>query len=113
MFKNIKNGLKPKNIANKIKNLPRMDQVYWTKLLSGVVAGIIFGVSNFRSWPAALTMFGLFVIISTTWFLVLRNIEPGIKIRQYYTSALFQYFITMIAIWTIILNVMHVPYADF
>jgi len=90
-----------------------MDQVYWSKLLTGVIAGIIFGIANFKSWPAALTMFTIFVIISTIWYFSVRNIEPGIKIRQYYMSAMFQYFITMIAIWTILLNVMHVPFSDF
>ena len=112
-WKNFKEGIKPKNIIQKIKTMPRMDQVYWSKLLIGIVSGIIFGVANFKSWPAALTMFAIFVIISTVWFLSVRNIEPGIKIRQYYMSAMFQYFITMIALWTIILNVMHVPFSDF
>ena len=123
-WKNFKEGIKPKNIWanlkalprntwNKIKAMPRMDQVYWTKILVGITAGIIFGVANFKSWPAALTMLGIFVVVSTIWFLAVRNIEPGIKIRQYYMSAMFQYFITMIALWTIILNIMHVPFSDF
>ena len=112
-WKNFKEGIKPKNIIHKIKTMPRMDQVYWSKLLTGIIAGIIFGVANFKSWPAALTMLVIFVIVSTVWYFSVRNIEPGIKIRQYYMSAMFQYFITMIAIWTIILNVMHVPFSDF
>jgi hypothetical protein len=113
IFNRIKEALKPKNIAEKIKGMPRMDQVYWSKVIAAVLIGIIFGVSNFSNWPAILTMFAIYVIISGTWFLALRKVEPGIKIRSYFLKGLMQYLITAIALWTLILNLMYIPFADF
>ncbi|MCK4973136.1 MAG: Rab5-interacting family protein [Candidatus Heimdallarchaeota archaeon] len=101
----VKNSLKPKNILQKIKDMAVMNQVYWSKVVLAFVAGAIFGATHFVKWPAALTMLLLFLGVSTAWLLMYRKKEPGIKIRSYFTSAMFQYFITMIAIWTIIFNI--------
>lgn len=100
----IKNNLKPKNILQKIKDMAIMNQVYWSKVVLAFVAGSIFGAIHFVKWPAALTMLLLFLGLSLFWMLMYRKKEPGIKVRSYFTSAMFQYFITMIAIWTIIFN---------
>ncbi len=100
----IKNNLKPKNIFQKIKDMAIMNQVYWSKVVLAFVAGIIFGATHFVKWPAALTMLLLFLGVSLVWMLIYRKKEPGIKVRSYFTSAMFQYFITMIAIWTIVFN---------
>ncbi|MHA2358161.1 MAG: hypothetical protein ACXABK_05285 [Candidatus Heimdallarchaeaceae archaeon] len=115
----VKNYLNPKNIwgriknfPNKIKEMPRMDQVWWSKVLAALIVGIIFGVSGFTNWPAVLTMFIIYLALSTTWFLVLRNIETGIKIRQYFLKGMFQYLITTIAIWTILWNLIAIPPFD-
>ena len=101
----VKNSLKPKIILQKIKDMAVMNQVYWSKVVLAFVAGAIFGATHFVKWPAALTMLLLFLGVSTAWLLMYRKKEPGIKIRSYFTSAMFQYFITMIAIWTIIFNI--------
>ena len=98
----IKNGLKPKNILQKIKDMALMNQVYWSKVIIAFLAGIIFGFTHFTHWPAGLTMLLIFLTVSSVWMLLYRKKEPGIKIRSYFTSAMFQYFITMTAIWTII-----------
>ncbi|MHA1222165.1 MAG: hypothetical protein ACTSX6_06195 [Candidatus Heimdallarchaeaceae archaeon] len=112
-FSKTKQAFIPRNIVEKIINMPRMDQVYWSKIIIGFFSGVIFGLTNFKEWPAALTMLLIFLLISTTWFLYLRNKEPGIKARSYYTSAMFQFFITMIAIWTLILNLVYLPHYDY
>ena len=101
----VKNNLKPKIILQKIKNMAVMNQVYWSKVVLAFVAGAIFGATHFVNWPASLTMLLLFLGVSLAWMLVFRKKEPGIKIRSYFTSAMFQYFITLIAIWTIIFNI--------
>ena len=75
--------------------------------------GIIFGVTNFTNWPAGLTLLLIYIGVSVAWFLTLRKIETGIKARQYFTSAIFQYFITAVAVWTLIWNLMYVPETDF
>ena len=108
----VKNSLKPKNISQKIIEMPTMNKVYWSKILLAILSGIIFGLSNFRNWPAVLTMFAIFLLSSLAWFLIMREKEPGIKVRSYFTSAMFQFFITMIALWTIIQNTMYVPPSD-
>lgn len=105
-YKKTKEGLKPKNIIEKIKNLPTLDKVYWSKVLTAFVGGIIFGASNFVAWPAGLTMLAIFLGISTFWFLRYRTIETGIKVRQYYMSAMFQYFLSFVAVWALIWNIM-------
>lgn len=101
----VKNYLNPKNILQKIKDMPRMDQVWWSKVLAGLIVGFTFGLTSFTNWPAILTMFIIYLLISAAWFLALRNVETGIKIRQYFLKGLFQYMLTAIAIWTIIWNV--------
>lgn len=111
-YKKTKEGLKPKNILEKIKNMPTLDKVYWSKVLTAFVGGIIFGVSNFTAWPAGLTMLSIFFAISTFWFLKYRKIETGIKVRQYYMSAMFQYFLTFVAVWALIWNIVYVPPTD-
>lgn len=98
----IKNSLKPKNILQKIKDMAVMNQVYWSKVVLAFVAGSIFGAAHFVRWPATLTMLLLFLTISLVWMLLFRKKEPGIKIRSYFTSAMFQYFITMTAIWSLV-----------
>ena len=113
IFNNIKNNLKPKNIAERIKNMPRLDQVYWSKVIAAILIGVIFGVTNFTNWPAVLTMFSIYVLISGAWALAVRKVEPGIKIRSYFLKGLMQFLITAIALWTLILNMMYVPFADF
>lgn len=105
----VKNYLKPQNIVTRIKEWPVLDQVYWSKVLSAIIGGIIFGLTNFVQWPAVLTMFAIFLVLSSIWAYIMRNKEQGIKRRAYYTSAIFQYFITFIAIWTIIQNALYVP----
>jgi len=102
IFDRIKNNLNPKNIWERIKEMPKMDHVYWSKVIIGFITGIIFGATNFTAWPAVLTMLLIFLAISGAWALYLRNKELGIKLRSYFTSAIFQYFLTTIAIWTII-----------
>ena len=109
MYKGIKEGLKPKNIKEKIKGMARMDQVYWSKVGIGVIVGIIFGWTGFEAWPAGITMLLIYLGISLTWFLSLRNSETGIKVRQYFMSAMFQYFLTTVAMWTLIFNILYVP----
>jgi len=101
----VKNNLKPKIILQKIKNMAVMNQVYWSKVVLAFVAGAIFFFFFFVKWPASLTMLLIFLGVCLAWMLVFRKKEPGIKIRSYFTSAMFQYFITMIAIWTIIFNI--------
>jgi hypothetical protein len=113
IFNKIIEFFKPKNIAARIKVMPRMDQIYWSKVIAAILIGVIFGVSNFSNWPAVLTMFGIYVIISGAWALAVRKVEPGIKIRSYFLKGLMQYLITSIALWTLILNLMYVPFADF
>lgn len=108
-FKRIKTSLIPKNIWIKINNMAKMDQVYWSKVLIAVVSGMIFGFTNFTKWPATTTMLIIFLALSGTWALVLRKKEPGIKLRSYFTSAIFQYFISFVAIWTLVWTLMHVP----
>ncbi|MBY9001569.1 MAG: hypothetical protein KGD64_11670 [Candidatus Heimdallarchaeota archaeon] len=100
----IKNSLKPKNILEKIKDMVLMNQVYWSKIITAFLAGLIFGVTHFARWPAGLTMLLIFLTISSVWMLLYRKKEPGIKIRAYFTSAMFQYFVTFVAIWTILFN---------
>ncbi len=97
----VKNSLKPKNILQKIKDMALMNQVYWSKVILAFLAGTIFGLTGFTNWPAGLTMLLIYLTASLIWMLLYRKKEPGIKIRKYFTSAVFQYFITMIAIWTI------------
>ena len=108
-YKKTKEGLKPKNIIKNIKNLPTLDKVYWSKVVSAFVFGVIFGAANFVAWPAGLTMLAIFLGISTFWFLKYRKVETGIKIRQYYMSAMFQYFLSFIAVWALIWNIIYVP----
>jgi len=108
-YKKIKEGLKPKNIIKNLKNLPTLDKVYWSKVVSAFVFGVIFGAANFVAWPAGLTMLAIFLGISTFWFLKYRKVETGIKIRQYYMSAMFQYFLSFIAVWALIWNIIYVP----
>ena len=93
--------------------MPRMNQVYWSKLILGFLVGLIFGLSNFTHWPAGLTLLFIYISVSVTWFLSLRKIEPGIKVRQYFTSAIFQYFITAVAVWALIWNILYVPESTF
>lgn len=112
-FRDMKNGLKPKNIKASILEMPRMNQVYWSKLLVGFIVGIIFGLANFTSWPAGLTLLLIYISMSVAWFLGFRKIETGIKTRQYFTSAIFQYFITAVAVWTLIWNILYVPETNF
>jgi len=88
--------------------MPTMDQVYWTKVIVAIISGVIFGVTNFRYWPAILSMLAIYLIASGLWALKMRNIETGIKTRAYFTSALFQYFITFIAVWTLLQNLLYV-----
>ncbi|NPD89884.1 MAG: hypothetical protein HGN29_14315 [Asgard group archaeon] len=113
IFNRIKEIFKPKNIAEKIRNMPRLDQVYWSKVVAAILIGIIFGVSNFSNWPAVLVMFAIYVLISGGWWLAVRKTEPGIKVRSYFLKGLMQYLITAIALWTLILNMMYIPPADF
>lgn len=108
-YKGTKEGIKPKNMKAKILAMPRMNQVYWSKLLAGFLVGLIFGLSNFTHWPAGLTMLFIYIAISVTWFLALRKTEKGIKVRQYFTSAIFQYFITAVAVWALVWNILYVP----
>ena len=108
-FEQIKTSLIPKNIWVKINNMAKMDQVYWSKVLVAVVSGMIFGFSNFTKWPATTTMLIIFLALSGTWALILRKKEPGIKLRSYFTSAIFQYFISFVAIWTLVWTLMSVP----
>ncbi|MHA1686661.1 MAG: hypothetical protein ACTSYD_09695 [Candidatus Heimdallarchaeaceae archaeon] len=105
----VKNYLKPQNIATRINSLPLMDKVYWSKVIVSLIGGTVFGLTDFRAWPAVLTMFAIFLIISTIWALAMKNKEQGIKLRAYYTSAIFQYLITFVAVWTIIQNALYVP----
>lgn len=112
-FKNLKEGVKPKNIKTKINEMPRMNQVYWSKLIVGITVGLIFGLTNFTNWPAGLTLLLIYIALSVGWFLHLRNEDSGIKIRQYFTSAIFQYFITAIAVWALLWNVIYVPGSHF
>ncbi|MHA1345501.1 MAG: hypothetical protein ACTSVO_10315 [Candidatus Heimdallarchaeaceae archaeon] len=100
----VKNSLKPKNILKKIQDMALMNQVYWSKIVMAFLVGMIFGFTHFIRWPASLTMLLIFLAISLVWLLLYRKKEPGIKIRSYFTSAMFQYFITFIAVWTIIFN---------
>ena len=109
LFERIITSLKPKNIRVKINNMAKMDQVYWSKVLVAVVSGMIFGFSNFTEWPATTTMLIIFLALSGAWTLILRKKEPGIKIRSYFTSAIFQYFISFVAIWTLVWTLMYVP----
>jgi len=109
MYKGIKEGLKPKNIKEKIKGMARMDQVYWSKVGIGLIVGIIFGLTGFEAWPAGVTMLLIYLIISLTWFLSFRKTETGIKVRQYFMSAMFQYFLTTVAMWTLVFNILYVP----
>ncbi len=108
-FKRTITGLNPTNIREKINKMAKMDQVYWSKVLIAGVTGMIFGFSNFTKWPATTTMLIIFLAISGAWALILRKKEPGIKIRSYFTSAIFQYFISFVAIWTLIWTLMSVP----
>ena len=101
----VKNSLKPKIILQKIKDMAVMNQVYWSKVVLAFIVGAIFGATHFVKWPAALTMLLIFLGVSLGWMLAFRKKEPGIKVRSYFTSAMFQYFITLIAIWTIIFNI--------
>ncbi len=113
MYKNTKEGLKPKNIKASIIEMPRMNQVYWSKLIIGFSAGLIFGLSNFTNWLPGLLLLLIYISVSIAWFLSLRKIETGIKVRQYFTSAIFQYFITAVAVWTLIWNILYVPESHF
>ncbi|MHA1199034.1 MAG: hypothetical protein ACTSQF_06760 [Candidatus Heimdallarchaeaceae archaeon] len=113
MYKNTKEGLKPKNIKASILEMPRMNQVYWSKLLVGFTAGLIFGLTNFTNWLPGVILLIIYIGISLAWFLTFRKIETGIKTRQYFTSAVFQYFISAVAIWTLIWNIIYVPESFF
>ncbi len=112
-FKNLKEGVKPKNIKVKINEMPRMNQVYWSKLIVGITIGLIFGLTNFTNWPAGLTLLLIYIALSVGWFLYLRKEETGIKVRQYFTSAIFQYFITAVAVWALLWNILYVPTSHF
>jgi len=92
--------------------MPVMDKVYWSKVIIAIIAGIIFGVANFRNWPATLTMLAIYLIISGLWALKMRTAELGIKTRSFFTAGLFQYFITFIAVWTVLQNLLYVPPSD-
>jgi len=111
--KSIKEGLNPSNIKASIQEMPRMNQVYWSKLITGFLVGMIFGLTNFTHWPAGLTLLFIYIALSLTWFLALRKVETGIKVRQYFTSAIFQYFISAVAIWALIWNLLYVPPSEF
>ena len=111
-YKKTKEGLKPKNIIASLKNMASLDKVYWSKVGAAFVFGIIFGLANFTHYLAGLTMLVIFLAISTAWFLRLRKVETGIKIRQYYMSAMFQYFLSFIAVWALIWNIVYVPSSD-
>ena len=91
--KSAKEGFTPKNIKANILEMPRMNQVYWSKLITAFIVGLIFGFTNFTHWPAGLTLLFIYIALSLTWFLALRKVETGIKVRQYFTSAIFQYFV--------------------
>lgn len=112
-FKKIKEGLKPKNIKESILAMPIMNQVYWSKVIVGSLVGLFFGLFNFTNWPAGLTLLLIYIAMSLTWFLAFRNVETGTKPRQYFTSAIFQYFITAVAIWALIWNIIYVPFSHF
>ena len=109
----IKEGVKPQNIKANILDMPRMNQVYWSKLITGFLVGLIFGLTNFTHWPAGLTLLSIYIGLSLTWFLALRKVETGIKVRQYFTSALFQYFISAVAIWALLWNLLYVSGSRF
>jgi len=108
-FERTKTSLNPNNIREKIHKMAKMDQVYWSKVLVAIISGMIFGFSNFTKWPATTTMLIIFLALSGAWALTLRKKEPGIKIRSYFTSAIFQYFISFVAIWTLVWTLMYVP----
>ncbi|MHA1116517.1 MAG: hypothetical protein ACTSPJ_10130 [Candidatus Heimdallarchaeaceae archaeon] len=105
----VKNNLNPVNWLEKIKEMPLTNKMYYSKVLVGIVTGIIFGVTNFRNWPAGLTLLGVFLLISSVWFLIYRNKNTGLKNKSFYTSAIFQFFIVTIAVWTLILNLLYIP----
>jgi len=105
----VKNNLNPVNWLDSIKEMPLMNKVYYSKVLLGFIVGIIFGVTNFRNWPAGLTLIGIYLLISSIWALIYRNKNTGVKLRSYYTSAVFQFFVVVIAVWTLLLNLLYVP----
>ena len=105
----VKNNLNPVNWLEKIKEMPLTNKMYYSKVLVGIVTGIIFGVTNFRNWPAGLTLLGVFLLTSSVWFLIYRNKNTGLKNKSFYTSAIFQFFIVTIAVWTLILNLLYIP----
>ncbi|UJG40323.1 MAG: hypothetical protein K9W45_10835 [Candidatus Heimdallarchaeum aukensis] len=105
----VKNNLNPVNWLEKIKEMPLTNKMYYSKVLVGIVTGIIFGVTNFRNWPAGLTLLGVFLLTSSVWFLIYRNKNTGLKTKSFYTSAIFQFFIVTIAVWTLILNLLYIP----
>jgi len=105
----VKNNLNPVNWLEKIKEMPLTNKMYYSKILVGIVTGIIFGVTNFRNWPAGLTLLVVFLLLSSVWFLIYRNKNTGLKARSFYTSAIFQFFIVAIAVWTLILNMLYIP----
>ena len=105
----VKNNLNPVNWLEKIKEMPLTNKMYYSKVLVGIVTGIIFGVTNFRNWPAGLTLLVVFLLLSSVWFLIYRNKNTGLKARSFYTSAIFQFFIVTIAVWTLILNMLYIP----
>ena len=113
MYKGLKEGIKPKKMKENILAMPRMNQVYWSKLIIGFFVGLFFGIFNFTNWPAGVTLLVIYIGISLAWFFSVRKIETGIKTRQYFTSALFQYFISAVAIWALIWNIIYVPASNF
>ncbi len=109
IIEGIKNTFIPKNIIEKIKMMPTMEQIYWSKVITAIITGIIFGLINFVKWPAVLTMIVIYMVISSIWAFTQKDKLPGVKIRTYYTKGMMQFFITMIVVWALLFNIMMVP----
>ncbi len=104
----VKNSLNPVNWIEQIKEMPLTSKMYYSKVLVAFIVGIVFGTTNFRNWPAVLTMIVVYLIVSGIWALIYNNKNTGLKTRSFFTSAVFQFFIIVIAMWTLILNLMYV-----
>lgn len=109
IIEGIKNTFSPKNIIEKIKMMPTMEQIYWSKVVIAIIAGIIFALTKLVRLPGVLTMIGIYIVISSIWAYTQKDKLPGVKIRTYFTKGMMQFFITMIVVWALLFNIIMVP----
>ncbi len=102
-----KNNLNPKNMWENFMFLPLSEQMYWSKVVFGILIGMIFGFANFTGGIALLVAFLLYFAITAVWIILFKRLEPEMKVRSIILKGFFQYILTLIVIWTLIQNTVH------